>query len=231
MKTCPYCAEEVKEAAVVCRYCHKPLMTEVIGIDLRGKRFVGGLTKGGLGIWDALAGGPPVERFPAGGGGRQLMRERFRALEAAGPAPLIVGSQAVAGAVLVVIAGLLIVLGSFLPWITLRAAFVGTVSRSGMEGGDGIGTLLLGVVTVVIGVARLASARLPRFVQRSSIVTGGVTFLIAAIDYADAASRVRAASSRLSEVGAASVGPGLWTLFLGAIIAVVGGFVLLNRSD
>ena len=54
----------------------------------------------------------------------------------------LVRNQIVPGATMIGLGGLLIVLGSFLPWLTATAPFVGTISRNGMEGGDGIITLI-----------------------------------------------------------------------------------------
>jgi hypothetical protein len=67
-----------------------------------------------------------------------------------------------------VLGGLLIVLGSFPPWLSFTAPFGGTVTRNGMEGGDGIITLILGVVTILIGVTQVTATRLPAFLRRSS---------------------------------------------------------------
>jgi hypothetical protein len=73
----------------------------------------------------------------------------------------------VPGATMTLLGGVLIVLGSFLPWLTATAPLVGTMSRNGMEGGDGIITLILGVVTILIGVTQLTATNLPTLLQRS----------------------------------------------------------------
>jgi hypothetical protein len=71
------------------------------------------------------------------------------------PAPSgLMRNPVVPGATMALLGGVLIVLGSFLPWLTATAPLVGTISRNGMEGGDGIITLILGVVTILIGVTQ-----------------------------------------------------------------------------
>jgi integrase len=48
------------------------------------------------------------------------------------------------------VGGALAVVGSFLPWITATAAFLGTITRSGLDGrGDGMVTLVGGLVAVL----------------------------------------------------------------------------------
>jgi hypothetical protein len=124
--------------------------------------------------------------------------------------------------------GLLIVLGSFLPWLTATAPFVGTISRNGMEGGDGIITLILGVVvTILIGVSQLTATRMPALLQRSSIVTGVITGAVAIYDYVEVQRRIEDVKEQ-SELISASVGAGIWTLIVGAILAIVGGVVVRN---
>lgn len=55
--------------------------------------------------------------------------------------------------ILVIGGGAFLVIGEFLPWLTATAAFVGSVPRSGLDYGDSVGTLALGRITVLIGVA------------------------------------------------------------------------------
>jgi hypothetical protein len=124
-----------------------------------------------------------------------------------------------------VLGGLLIVLGSFLPWLSFTAPFVGTVTRNGMEGGDGIITLILEVVTILIGVTQFTATRLPAFLHRSSIVTGAITGVVAVFDYLEVQRRIEDAKEQ-SELIAASIGAGIWTLIVGAILAVVGGVLI-----
>jgi len=120
--------------------------------------------------------------------------------------------------------GLLIVLGSFLPWLTATAPFAGTITVNGMQGdgiGDGVITLVLGMVTILIGVAQL-TRNLPARWQLLPIATGILTGLIAVSAYSSVQDRIDRVTAE-SNLVAASVGPGIWTLFVGAAFAIAGG--------
>jgi hypothetical protein len=137
-------------------------------------------------------------------------------------------NPAVPGATMTGLGGLLIVLGSFLPWLTATAPFVGTINVNGMQGGDGVITLILGVVTILIGVTQLTATNMPAFLQRSSIVTGIITVIVAVADYFNVQQRIQDAQDQ-SELIAASIGTGIWTLFVGAALAIAGG-VLIRKA-
>jgi hypothetical protein len=142
------------------------------------------------------------------------------------PAPSgLMRNPVVPGATMALLGGVLIVLGSFLPWLTATAPLVGTISRNGMEGGDGIITLILGVVTILIGVTQLTATNLPTLVQRSTIVTGAITGIVAIINYLNVQRRIEDVREE-SELIAASVGAGIWTLIVGAVLAIVGGVLV-----
>ena len=111
----------------------------------------------------------------------------------------------------------LVVLGSFLPWVTASAPFFGTVSRSGMGGGDGIITLIAGLMLPGIGVARLqGNLSKPLLVGAwiASIAAGGVGIL----DLVNVQNRI----SGLPSLVSASAGAGLWTVIIGAAVALLG---------
>lgn len=143
------------------------------------------------------------------------------------PPARLVRNPVVPGATMTGLGGLLIILGSFLPWLTATAPFVGTITRNGMEGGDGIITLILGVITILIGVSQLTATRLPTLLQRSSIATGVITGIVAAFNYLEVQRRIEDANEQ-TELVAASVGSGIWTLVVGAVLAIVGGVLLRN---
>jgi hypothetical protein len=92
----------------------------------------------------------------------------------------------VAGPTVTILGGLLIVLGSFLPWLTVDPNWgLPTLTYNGMERRDGIITFILGVVAIVIAVRQLIGIRLPAVLQRSSIATGVIAGIVVIYDYLD----------------------------------------------
>lgn len=86
------------------------------------------------------------------------------------------GSLNVAAAI-ILLGGVLVAIGAFLPWATASTAF-GSLSRSGLEGGDGIFVLPLGAVIGLLGLTRLQRPGLPG--NRLTMVLLGVISLGAA---------------------------------------------------
>ena len=65
----------------------------------------------------------------------------------------------------VALGGLLIAIGSFLPWISVSSAF-GSLSRNGVEGGgDGVSTLIIGVLMVLLGISAWSGASIPSILR------------------------------------------------------------------
>jgi hypothetical protein len=146
----------------------------------------------------------------------------------------LMGYPVVPGAIMTGLGGLLIVFGSFLPWLTATAPFVGTISVNGMQGGDGVITLVLGVITILIGVTRLTATKMPARLWRSSIVTGVITGALAIYDYNQVQERITGAKTAAKATGdlpfdipvVANVGTGIWALFVGAALAILGGMLV-----
>jgi hypothetical protein len=128
------------------------------------------------------------------------------------------------GGVLAILAGALIVLGAFLPWVKATAVFVGTITRSGMEGGDGPIFLGAGIVIAALGLWSVMGrpAAAPVLLILGGLAVGGLTLL----EYNDVSERVGGLGSDLAT---ASVGAGIWSLFAGATASLVAGLILVGQ--
>jgi hypothetical protein len=151
------------------------------------------------------------------------------------PSSGLMRNPVVPGAIMTGLGGLLIVFGSFLPWLTATAPLIGTVNVSGMQGGgDEVFTLVLGVITILIGVTRLTATNMPALLWRSSIVTGVITGALAIYDYNSVQDRITEMKTAAKAAGdlpfdipvIANVGTGIWVLFVGAALAIVGGMLI-----
>src|SRR5436190_12930157 len=117
----------------------------------------------------------------------------------------------VAGASITGIGGGLILLGTFLPWVTAQAGFI-SVNRNALQLGennslsiDGILLLVFGILAIVIAITRASGASMPRFLQGSAIVVGVIAGLLCVYDIIqvnDLTKTIRDASS----LATASVG-------------------------
>lgn len=135
-----------------------------------------------------------------------------------------------AGGWLAIAGGLLIAVGTFLPWMTFG---LGTISRNGFQLGAndaltaaGPVLAILGIVTVIIGITRLTGTVMPSWLQRSTIVSGLAAGVVVAVNWSGIHQVVENAQG--SGISAA-IGYGYWVCALGAVVAVAAGFVL--RSD
>jgi hypothetical protein len=118
-------------------------------------------------------------------------------------------------AVVILLGGVLFAVGSFLPWATASSAFA-SASKSGMEGGDGMITVFLGIVIALLGLMRLQRPGLPG--SRAAMVLLGVIALgLAIFEGANI-------SNRLAETTSAyvvtSVGIGIYVMGVGAVLVI-----------
>lgn len=127
----------------------------------------------------------------------------------------------VAGAIMAGVGGLLIVIGSLLPWLITVDPVARMNNATGLRAGYGLLTLISGVVTVLIAVMRLNWGGMPEIVRRLSIASGMFVGLVAAANYMNM--QRQAITMVASDSSVTIVGPGLWILLVGAVFAVLGG--------
>jgi hypothetical protein len=190
-KVCPSCAEPVRAAAKVCRYCGYQFESMAPAVTARSA---------------AAASVPTASR---------------------------------GGAIMSTVAGALLIAGSFLPWASVHI-LAHTIRRSGMGWRAGVFTLILGILALVVGIAGLAKLRLPTFAGIGTIAVGVVSAVIGIFEFARISTRLdtlrhlveRFGAQRLADRFATGhVGIGLWGVIAGSVLAIVGGFILLNAAD
>lgn len=122
------------------------------------------------------------------------------------------------------IAAAALVIGSLLPWISVRSIF-GTLNASGIEG-DGVLTLvaggLLGALSGVAWSKRNASKTTGILIVLLGAATGLIAFNVF--------SNVAGAADLNDDLVFTAVGSGLWLVILGAAMAVGSGVAVFRAS-
>ncbi len=129
--------------------------------------------------------------------------------------------------------GALVALGALLPWMTASSGFI-SISRNAFQMGaresmttDGPIVLVLGLILVGIGVARLTNTAMPRFVQRSPIIAGLGIGVVLGYDYHS----IHQWAASLNSSGAlGSVGAGFWVCCVGDVLAILAGIGLMSSE-
>ena len=106
--------------------------------------------------------------------------------------------------------GVLLAAGSFLPWFTHDS--LGSVN--GFDGGDAYFTLAAGIILAVLGYMTYSGKSYPSWI---GWVVAALALVLVVIDYFDI--------SDTADLLGGSVGIGVWLMFAGAIIALVGMFM------
>jgi flagellar basal body-associated protein FliL len=137
----------------------------------------------------------------------------------------------------VLAAGMVAVLGSFLPWVTVTAPIIGTISKSGIDGSDGWASVALGALLAAYAAVRLRPMRLPGAVTALAGLVAALLVGLAVVEFVDLRSKAAEAKSTMTGqedpfgMGAAfsaatrfTPGTGLWLVFAAGLI---GGSALL----
>lgn len=130
--------------------------------------------------------------------------------------------------IVVVIGGVLAGLGSFLPWVSATAGFVGTVSRNGFDGGgDGIFSAALAIVTALMGIALLARSGSGRVARIGAAVAGVALVGLAGLEIKNVNDLIHSGSSLV----VTSVGTGLFVVGFAGAVAIIGALLPDGRSS
>jgi hypothetical protein len=118
-------------------------------------------------------------------------------------------------AAVILVGGALVAIGSFLPWAT--ATGLVSVSKSGLDGGDGIFTLPFGVVIALLGLSRLQRSGLPgnRLVM---VILGVIAVGLAWFEGNHIQSQLDAAASVYVVY---SLGMGIYVMGVGGVLVVL----------
>lgn len=158
-------------------------------------------------------------------------------------------TRAPVGAILAIIGGALLAVGSFLAWAEVSGGGT-SVSAKGVDGSDGYITLAAGAVALLVGIAmmtRQARRMLAVLVILAGIVGGGIglydaltakdSVLDAAAEelaptFGASAEQVRVALDQAIDAGqlSVSISIGLYVVIAGGVVALIGGIFSLRGS-
>lgn len=122
---------------------------------------------------------------------------------------------------LVIVGASMAVIGTFLPWLTMTAPFVGTITRDAISSPDGEFIAVAGTVGALLGVAMWAR-RVGLVVPIVLLIAAAISMWAVVVDYQDISGRVESVNSTSI---VAEVGVGVYLTGLGVVIWAIGALV------
>lgn len=116
--------------------------------------------------------------------------------------------------------------GAFLPWVKATAPLIGTLTKSGMDGGDGVfllvGALVLAALAWAINSNGATSTR-----AYGIVVISGLALALVIYEISDVNNKIEDIGSDLV---VASVGAGLYLSAVAAVTGIIGGLMAVPKS-
>jgi hypothetical protein len=125
---------------------------------------------------------------------------------------------------LVLVGGILVVVGVFLPWVTLTGPG-GSYSASGKDASEW-GLLILGGFAIVRGLSMARPDRF-RFTLGTPLIGGVILIVLVAMRWGDLQDVL--ATARAYPGVTASLGIGIWMVIAGTACVVLGGLMTLRK--
>ena len=120
------------------------------------------------------------------------------------------------------------VIGALLPWAQINLSFGAEGLSANVNGteGDGVITLVLGILLGAVAVLALATRGVARWAAVVGIVAAVIMTAIAVIDIVD----VNRTAGDISPLVDVSVGAGLWVTLIAGLAGIVGGVLMLAQQ-
>jgi hypothetical protein len=120
------------------------------------------------------------------------------------------------------------VIGALLPWARIDVSFGTEDVSANVNGteGDGVITLVLGILLGAVAVLALATRGVARWAAVVGTVAAVVMTAIAIIDIVD----VNRTAGDISPLVDVSVGAGLWVTLIAGLAGIIGGVLLLAKQ-
>ncbi len=220
------------------------------GLPALGGRDPGGVGRARVGRGPAARATGALSRVRRGGRGTTPMEGWPRPVESEGEMEQSTGSRGMPiGAVLAIVGGALLAVGSFLEWAKVSGGGVDSVTAKGVDGSDGYVTLIAGVVAIAAGVISLRAGKraLAVLAILAGLIGGGLGVydaLTAKDSVLDSAAEeiapsfgatpeeVRGLLDDAVDAGQLDItlGIGLYIVIGGGVLALIGGALLLGRG-
>ncbi len=208
LTTCSECGREVSEFAASCPSCGNP-MNAATGAKEAGWHNDPNGKQSHQAYWD---------------GEKWTGETRATPGTTAGNTGLLTALKLMMGAAAAVI------LGSFLPWASLTAPLVGTVTQSGMEG-DGVISAIAGVILLVAAVVAHSKGVVSQALSVLMIlISGGIAF-IAVTDFRSVQTLLDTSEFTSDGSISTSVGVGLYLIAIGAAVALIASFMVVGTRN